>query len=136
MPLDDVAGDAIEAGMIDKRHSHTFAETLPPMSTPIDPVDSADLSPARWTSLYIALHWLVVVLVAMQFVDGEWMVAFFDGGIKGSALDGTTVVLGYLYLAPASRCSRPWWFASGIAGCTAVHRTMRVSRTGLPGSPP
>lgn len=26
------------------------------------------------------------------------MVAFFDGGIKGTALDGTTVALGYLHL--------------------------------------
>ncbi len=55
--------------------------------------------PDRWTSLNIMLHWLIVVLVALQFLDGGWMSELFDAGAKGAATDGTTTALGYLHVA-------------------------------------
>ncbi|MAL78208.1 MAG: hypothetical protein CMN55_03700 [Sneathiella sp.] len=52
----------------------------------------------RWTRLNITLHWLIVVLLAFQFFIGEWMVAFFDGGIEGKTMDALTVTFGYLHV--------------------------------------
>ena len=53
----------------------------------------------RWTRLHIALHWFVVALVALQYFDGEWMSAFFDGGLEGADLSGTVTTFGYLHIA-------------------------------------
>ena len=63
-------------------------------STPVSPTDVT-----RWTRLHIALHWLVVVLIAAQFFDGEWMAELFDASTDGTAVSGTATVFGYLHMA-------------------------------------
>jgi len=61
-------------------------------------ISTTTQAPERWTRLNIALHWLIVVLVSVQFFIGEWMVAFFDGGLEGKTMDGSTVTFGYLHI--------------------------------------
>tara|TARA_R110002126_G_scaffold290914_2_gene449504 strand:+ start:21323 stop:21853 length:531 start_codon:yes stop_codon:yes gene_type:complete len=58
---------------------------------------SAD-KPDRWTRLNISLHWLIVVLMAIQYLIGEWMVSFFDGGLEGKAMDFGTRFFGTLHI--------------------------------------
>jgi cytochrome b561 len=52
-----------------------------------------------WTKLNINLHWLVVALLVAQYVDGGWMIEFFDSGIENTVVPMTTVGLGYLHMA-------------------------------------
>ncbi len=63
-----------------------------------DMTSTKDLAPDHWSRLNITLHWLIVVLISVQYFIGEWMVDFFDGGLDGKALDGSTVVFGYLHI--------------------------------------
>ena len=70
-------------------------------------------SPQRWTTLHIALHWLVVLLVAAQYFEGESMSALFDANNEGTAVGGATQTLGYLHMAIgialfAAICARIW----------------------------
>lgn len=62
-----------------------------------DTISKKTQAPKRWTSFNITLHWLIVGLVAVQYLIGGWMIDFFDGGLEGTALNGSTVVLGYLH---------------------------------------
>lgn len=55
-------------------------------------------APDRWTRLNISLHWLIVVLLVVQYLIGEWMVDFFDAGIEGKAPHVATITLGYLHI--------------------------------------
>lgn len=56
------------------------------------------IEPNRWTRLNIYLHWLIVALIVIQYFIGESMVALFDAGIEGKAINGTTQWTGYLHL--------------------------------------
>lgn len=64
-----------------------------------DTIRTTPEAPTRWTRLNIALHWLIVVLVTVQYFIGDWMYDFFEGGLEGKAMDSTTVALGYLHMA-------------------------------------
>ena len=63
--------------------------------------DVRDNARERWTSLSIAMHWLIVALLVAQFIEGEWMVDLFDSGPE-SLPDSTTVVLGYTHMIVGS----------------------------------
>jgi len=63
-----------------------------------DTISTTTQAPNRWTRLNISLHWLVVVLIGVQYFIGEWMVAFFDGGLEGKSMEGSTVAFGYLHM--------------------------------------
>ncbi len=52
----------------------------------------------QWSNLNIALHWLIVGLVAFQYFQGEWMAGFFDGGLEGKTMDAVTVSFGYAHM--------------------------------------
>ena len=52
----------------------------------------------QWSKLNIALHWLIVGLVAFQYFQGEWMAGFFDGGLEGRTMDTATVSFGYAHI--------------------------------------
>ena len=72
-----------------------------------------DSSVTRWTSLHIALHWLVVALIALQFFDGEWMGELFDASTEGAVASGTATTFGYLHMATGitvflAICARIW----------------------------
>ena len=58
------------------------------------------LSPSRphWTRLNVFLHWTIAVLIIGQWIEGEFMVDFWDGTLEGKALDQTTVLLGYSHI--------------------------------------
>ncbi len=79
--------------------------------TPLNTVNSSSLQ--RWTKLHITLHWLVVVLIVGQFLDGESMVSAFDGSVEGTAVDSVTELFGYLHMTTgivvfAAICARIW----------------------------
>ena len=49
----------------------------------------------RWTSLNIGLHWLVVALLVLQFIDHEWMVDLFRASRRGIQVDTMTTAFGW-----------------------------------------
>ena len=61
--------------------------------------------PDRWTTLNIWLHWLIVVLVAAQYLLGDAMGHMFDAAMDGRAQSTTSgnahIVLGSLVLLAA-----------------------------------
>ncbi|RFC62006.1 cytochrome b [Fulvimarina endophytica] len=59
---------------------------------------SLDNSRTHWTRLNVFLHWTIVVLIIGQWIEGEFMVDFWDGTLEGHALDQLTVVLGYTHI--------------------------------------
>ena len=63
-----------------------------------NPADSAGTHD-RWTSLSIALHWTIVALLVVQFIDHEWMVDLFDASNEGRDVASLTRVLGYTHIA-------------------------------------
>lgn len=52
-------------------------------------------APARWTRLNIALHWTVLGLLILQFIDHEWMVELFDRSRESAASSALTLFMGY-----------------------------------------
>ncbi|MDA8870881.1 cytochrome b/b6 domain-containing protein [Rhizobiaceae bacterium] len=51
--------------------------------------------PQRWTTLNITLHWTILALLLLQFIDSEWMPELFDQSRDGTASDLLTLVMGY-----------------------------------------
>lgn len=51
-----------------------------------------------WTALNVFLHWTIVVLIVAQWIEGEFMVEFWDGTLEGKALDQITILLGYTHI--------------------------------------
>ena len=54
----------------------------------------------RWTARSIRLHWLIVVLLAVQFAEGEWMAELFDAVARTNTIliDWSRDVWGYVSL--------------------------------------
>lgn len=63
----------------------------------VDPTTS--VQPERWTNLNIWLHWIILGLLVVQWIIGEWMVDFFDAGLGEGQANTLTVALGYLHIA-------------------------------------
>ncbi|WAJ29664.1 cytochrome b [Antarcticirhabdus aurantiaca] len=69
---------------------------------PAPSAPSAGYRPDGWTRLHVVLHWLVVALVAVQFVDKGSMEALFDATFEGHAISGTDAVLGWAHIVCGS----------------------------------
>lgn len=53
----------------------------------------------RWTRLHILLHWIVVLLIAVQFVIGEWMSELFRATLNGEPPDAVATIVGPMHMA-------------------------------------
>lgn len=58
--------------------------------------------PGGWSRLHVVLHWLVVALVAVQYVDRESMKALFDATFEGRAIGTADMVLGWTHIVAGS----------------------------------
>ena len=57
---------------------------------------------AHWTRLSVILHWLIVILVLVQFLDHESMVALWDGTLDAKPIDPTDVTFGWVHIIAGS----------------------------------
>ena len=51
-----------------------------------------------WSKLSVRLHWLIVLLIVVQFIDHEWMVDMWRASRRGTEIDQTTAVMGWLHI--------------------------------------
>ena len=59
---------------------------------------SGKLSNSGWSRLNISLHWLIVVLIIAQWVEGDYMRGLWDATLDNKAISSTTSVLGYTHI--------------------------------------
>ncbi|HDZ74890.1 MAG TPA: hypothetical protein ENH55_19370 [Aurantimonas coralicida] len=62
----------------------------------------AKSSPAGWSLLNIAMHWLIVVLIIVQYLESEFMVSLWDGTLEGKAVSFRTTILGWTHIVLGS----------------------------------
>lgn len=62
----------------------------------------AKSSPAGWSRLNVSLHWLIVVLIIVQYLESEFMVSLWDGTLEGKAVSSTTTILGWTHIVLGS----------------------------------
>ena len=53
---------------------------------------------AGWSRLNIALHWLIVVLIVAQWIEGDDMRGLWDGTLDNKPTDAATSFLGYTHI--------------------------------------
>ena len=53
---------------------------------------------SHWSRLSITLHWLVVVLIIVQFLDHEYMVGLWDKMMDHAQPDQAVVIGGYIHI--------------------------------------
>jgi len=58
--------------------------------------------PAGWSRLNVALHWLIVVLIIVQYLESEFMVSLWDGTLEGKTVSSTTTILGWTHIVLGS----------------------------------
>ncbi|MEC5324771.1 cytochrome b [Aurantimonas sp. A3-2-R12] len=63
---------------------------------------NAKSSPAGWSRLNVAMHWLIVVLIIVQYLESEFMVSLWDGTLEGKAVSSTTTILGWTHIVLGS----------------------------------
>ncbi|TFF20716.1 cytochrome b [Jiella endophytica] len=51
-----------------------------------------------WSSLSVALHWTIVVLIIVQFIDHEWMVDMWRATRRGTEIDAATETWGWVHI--------------------------------------
>ena len=51
-----------------------------------------------WSRLNISLHWLIVVLIIGQCIEGDYMRGLWDATLDNKAISSTTSVLGYTHI--------------------------------------
>ena len=56
----------------------------------------------RWSRLNVYLHWLIVALVVVQYIDHEWMVQMWDGEQQGSPVSQGIAYGGWLHIIAGS----------------------------------
>lgn len=56
------------------------------------------LSPKRWTKLNVTLHWLIVLLIIVQFLESDFMIALWDSVTEGKAITATGRLLGWVHI--------------------------------------
>lgn len=59
-------------------------------------------SPEGWSRLQVVLHWLVVGLIVLQYIDSESMGALFDATFEGEQLSALDSVLGWTHIVAGS----------------------------------
>lgn len=72
------------------------------MSTLSAPLTLADQPPQAWSRLQVVLHWLVVGLIVLQYVDAESMEALFDATFEGEHLSSLDSALGWTHIVAGS----------------------------------
>lgn len=55
-----------------------------------------------WSTLNIVLHWAIVLLIVVQFIDHEWMVEMWRATRRGAVVDATTQTWGYGHIVAGS----------------------------------
>lgn len=55
-----------------------------------------------WTPLSVVLHWTIVVLLVLQFLEGEYMIGLWNATIEGGPLATLTQVLGWVHIVTGS----------------------------------
>ncbi|WAP68153.1 cytochrome b [Jiella pelagia] len=55
-----------------------------------------------WSTLSVALHWMIVVLIVVQLIDHEWMVDLWRKTRRAAPIDTTTVTLGWVHIIAGS----------------------------------
>ncbi|KQT53043.1 MULTISPECIES: cytochrome b [unclassified Aureimonas] len=73
--------------------------------------------PRGWSRLHVVLHWLVVVLIAVQYVDRESMETLFDATFEGRSIQTFDMVLGWTHIA----------VGSAILGAMAIRLVDRIA---------
>ena len=58
--------------------------------------------PQSWSALSIWLHWLIVLLIVVQFIDHEWMEAMWDAFRDNQTPSSSTVSGGWLHIVAGS----------------------------------
>ena len=53
---------------------------------------------ANWSRLSVMLHWLIVVLIIVQFLDHESMVALWDHTIEAKPIDPSDTTFGWVHI--------------------------------------
>ena len=55
-----------------------------------------------WSRLQVVLHWLVVGLILLQYIDSESMEALFDATFEGERLSALDSTLGWVHIVGGS----------------------------------
>ncbi|NDW03309.1 cytochrome b [Jiella pacifica] len=55
-----------------------------------------------WSTLSVALHWTIVVLIVVQFIDHEWMVDLWRATRRAAPIDATTEAWGWVHIVAGS----------------------------------
>ncbi len=59
-------------------------------------------SNAGWSRLNISLHWLIVILILAQWIEGDYMRGLWDATLDDKAISSTTSILGYTHIVAGS----------------------------------
>lgn len=62
----------------------------------------ADQPPQAWSRLQVILHWLVVGLIVLQYIDSESMEALFEATFEGERLSALDSALGWTHIVAGS----------------------------------
>ncbi|MCE7026837.1 cytochrome b [Jiella avicenniae] len=55
-----------------------------------------------WSTLSVVLHWAIVVLIVVQFINHEWMVDLWRATRRGAEVDATTQTAGWAHVVAGS----------------------------------
>lgn len=58
--------------------------------------------PQAWSGLQIILHWLIVGLIILQYIDSESMEALFESTFQGEQLSALDSALGWTHIVAGS----------------------------------
>ena len=68
----------------------------------INAAAAADRSPRNWSALSIWMHWLIVLLILVQFVDHDWMEAMWRNFRRDTPITSSDVTGGWLHIVAGS----------------------------------
>ncbi len=60
--------------------------------------DVTNPSQRNWSALSIWMHWLIVLLILVQFVDHDWMEAMWHNFRRGASITSSDVTGGWLHI--------------------------------------